>query len=106
MDAINASATAVQERLANTLHGVVSEAEALLKTAQHGGSEQFAAARDQLEARVRRARSELADLEDSALRKARRAVRATDRAVQDHPYTTAGLLAGVGLLIGVLIARR
>ena len=33
------------------------------------------------------------------------AARATDRAVREHPYQSIGVAFGVGLLIGVLIAR-
>ena len=33
------------------------------------------------------------------------AAKATDRAVREHPYQSIGVAFGVGLLIGVLIAR-
>jgi ElaB/YqjD/DUF883 family membrane-anchored ribosome-binding protein len=36
----------------------------------------------------------------------RRAARSADIAAHDHPYVTAGLAAGVGLLVGMLISRR
>lgn len=95
-----------QHRLARSLEQLVNDAEAFLKTAQHSGSEQFAAARDRIESGLRHARSELAALEDVAAYKVRRAARAADTAVHDHPYATAGLAAGVGILIGMLISRR
>ena len=96
----------VRDRLAQNLEQLVDGAEALLRTAQHSGSEQFAAARDKLELRLRHARSELAALEDAAAYNVRRAARVADSAVHDHPYTTAGLAAAVGVLIGMLISRR
>ena len=96
----------VRDRLANSLHGLVEEAEALLKTAQRNGSESFIAARDKFETRVRHARAELSDLEDAAAYKLRRAARTADTAVHEHPYATAGVAAGVGVLLGLLLARR
>ena len=32
--------------------------------------------------------------------------KATDRAIREHPYESLGVAFGVGVLIGVLIARR
>lgn len=97
---------AVRDRLASSLREMVDEAEHLLKTAQRGGSEQFAVARDKFEAQLKRARTELDALQDTAAYNVRRAARVADGAVHDHPYAAAGLAAGVGMLIGMLITRR
>ncbi len=95
-----------RDRLAHSLQQMVDEAEHLLKNAQRTGSEQFNAARDKFESRLRSAKAELSDLEQTALDNARRAARATDHAVHEHPYTAMGIAAGVGLLVGMLVARR
>jgi ElaB/YqjD/DUF883 family membrane-anchored ribosome-binding protein len=34
------------------------------------------------------------------------AAKASDKAVREHPYQAAGIAFGVGILIGVLVARR
>ena len=96
----------VRDNLAQSLKQIVSEAEVLLKTAQRTGNEQFNAARDKFEGQLRNAKADLERLEDAASYQARRAARATDEAVHEHPYTAMGLAAGVGLLIGMLVARR
>jgi ElaB/YqjD/DUF883 family membrane-anchored ribosome-binding protein len=110
MDTTTATSTpadqASRERLAQSLQQMVNEAEHLLKNAQRTGSEQFSAVREKFEAQLRNAKAELARLEDSAIDNAKRAARATDQAVHEHPYTAMGIAAGVGLLIGMLIARR
>jgi ElaB/YqjD/DUF883 family membrane-anchored ribosome-binding protein len=98
--------TTARDRLAHSLQQMVDEAEHLLKNAQRTGSEQFTAARDKFETQLRHAKDELRRLEESAIDNAKRAARATDQAVHDHPYTAMGIAAGVGLLIGMLIARR
>ncbi|MFZ2651893.1 MAG: DUF883 domain-containing protein [Burkholderiaceae bacterium] len=95
-----------RDRLAHSLQEMVEEAEHLLENAQRTGSDQFTAARDKFESQLRRAKAELSRLEESAIYNAKRAARATDQAVHEHPYTAMGISAGLGLLIGMLIARR
>jgi ElaB/YqjD/DUF883 family membrane-anchored ribosome-binding protein len=103
--AANADQSA-RDRLAHSLQQMVDEAEHLLANAQRTGSDQFNHARDKFEDQLRHAKSELGELQDSAMHNARRAARATDHAVHDHPYAAMGLAGGVGLLLGMLITRR
>lgn len=100
------SDTQARERLTESLQQVVDEADQLLAKAERGGSEQFNTAREKFEAQLRRAKDELRRLEVSAVDNAKRAARATDEAVHEHPYAAMGIAAGAGLLIGMLIARR
>jgi ElaB/YqjD/DUF883 family membrane-anchored ribosome-binding protein len=95
-----------RDRLATSLKHMVDEADQLLKSAQGAGSDKFNAARDKFETQLRHARAELAELEDKAVHNAKRAARATDEAVHEHPYTAMTVSAAVGLLLGLLIARR
>ena len=100
------SDTSARERLTHSLQQMVDEADHLLKNAQRTGSDQFNAARDKFELQLRHAKDELRRLEDVALENAKRAARATDLAVHEHPYAAMGIAAGAGLLIGMLISRR
>ena len=95
-----------RERLAQSLKHMVDEADHLLAKAERSGSEQFMAAREKFEAQLHHAKDELRRLEISAIDNAKRAARATDHAVHEHPYAAMGLAAGVGLLVGMLITRR
>ena len=95
-----------RDRLAHSLRQMVEEADHLLKTAQRTGNEQFNAARDKFESRLKQAKSELGELESAAIYNARRAVRAADHTVHEHPYAAMGIAAGAALLIGMLISRR
>lgn len=111
MDTSHATTTAhadqqVRERLTQTLQDIVGDADSLLKAAHDSGSAHYTAARDKLEQRLSRARLELEDLQDTALRKAKHAAHVTDVAVHDHPYAAMGVAGGVGVLLGLLIARR
>ena len=42
------------------------------------------------------------DLQDKTVE----AAKATDKVIRDHPYESIGAAFGLGLLIGVLVARR
>lgn len=95
-----------RDRLANSLQLMVDEADHLLQSAQRTGTDQFNAARDKFESRLRLARAELAELQDSAGYKMKRAARSTDLAAHEHPYAAMGVGAGIGLLLGMLIASR
>ena len=95
-----------RERLTPSLKHMVDEADHLLAKAERTGSEQFIAAREKFETQLHQAKEELRRLEISAIDNAKRAARATDHAVHEHPYASMGLAAAAGLLIGMLITRR
>jgi ElaB/YqjD/DUF883 family membrane-anchored ribosome-binding protein len=95
-----------RDRLAHRLQRMVDEAEQLLANAQRSGSERFNDARDKFERQLRHAKSELHHVQNRATDTARRAARATDHAVHDHPYAAMGLAGGIGLLLGMLSTRR
>lgn len=95
-----------QGSFAQDLRHIVEDADQLLKTAAKAGDSQFDSVRDKLQAQLRRMRGQLDEIETAAVQRARAAARATDEAVHSHPYAAIGIGAAVGLLVGVLIARR
>ncbi len=95
-----------RERLAADFRAVVADAEELLQLTAGQAGEKAGAARERIQQRLRLARAELDRAEATALRKAREAAAATDGYVHAHPWTTAGIAAGAGLLLGMLISRR
>ncbi len=94
------------ERLKENLRHVVEDADQLLERAAGSGDAQFEALRNRLDQQLRRMRLQLEDLEHEAVHKAREAARAADTAVHAHPYAAIGVAAAVGLLLGVVLARR
>ncbi|MGO8928172.1 MAG: YqjD family protein [Limisphaerales bacterium] len=57
--------------------------------------------RARLEAAVEKAKAACESLEEKTVA----AAKATDKAVREHPYQAVGIAFGVGVLIGVLVAR-
>jgi len=103
---MEATAENSKQGLAQSLRHMVDEADRLLKSAAETGDEKFSAIRQQIIDQVREMRLQLDELEETAVYKARRAARATDEAVHEHPYGAMGIAAAVGLLIGFLAASR
>ena len=97
--------TQTSSRLAQSLRQMLDGADQLLRATRNSG-DQFSAARDRFASQVNNARRELDQIQDTAIYRARRAVRSADRTVRDHPYATLGAVAGVGLVIGWLLSRR
>jgi len=93
-------------RLADDFRAVVTDAEQLLRAAANQAGEGYAEARERLEASLKAARRELDTLEHQVVDGARRAGRATDGYVRDHPWESIAVGAGIGVLVGLLIGRR
>jgi ElaB/YqjD/DUF883 family membrane-anchored ribosome-binding protein len=84
----------------------ISGAEALLREAAASGGEKAAELRDRALAQLRSVRETLEDTGTAVVEKSVEAARATDDYVHQHPWQAIAAAAGLGLLIGVLIARR
>lgn len=95
-----------QKRLAQDFKRVLSDAEELLRHAARDAGDGYNQARDRLEQSLKAARSELEILEANVVDGARRAGQATDSYVRSHPWESVGIGAGIGLILGMLIARR
>lgn len=105
MDASKAASEA-RQGLAESLRRLVGEADELLAAASATGDKAYDTARDHLAEQLQRMRSELEALEDAAGYATRKAARAADRTVHEHPYGAMAVAAAVGVLVGFLAARR
>jgi ElaB/YqjD/DUF883 family membrane-anchored ribosome-binding protein len=52
------------------------------------------------------AKRRLLEVERSAVRQGEEAVAATEKYMKTNPWQSVGIAAGVGLILGVLLARR
>ena len=103
---MNDMTLAQKDKLMADLRVVVADAEELLRL----GAEQTGASaierRARVEARLAKAKLSLADLQETAVAKARAAGHAADDYVHEKPWKAIGAAAGIGLLVGLLIGRR
>ncbi len=99
------SAEQHKEKLMHDLTQVIRDAEELLKNSEQQTGEGFKSAKAKFESTLRNAKAEVARIEDIVITKTKDAAHATDVYVKENPWQSAGIAAGVGLLLGLLISR-
>lgn len=97
---------ASRDKLAQDFRVVIADAEELVKATAEQTGERVKSVRSRLEQTLLDAREGAADFERQAVERARAAAQATDRYAHEKPWQTAGIVAGVALVIGLLIGRR
>ena len=101
-----ANAEVTTDQLLADLKTVMNDAEALLRATSTQTGEKIQEVRARAEESLRQAKARLMTIEDEALRRAREVADATDEYVRENPWQSVGIAAGVGLLVGLLLARR
>ncbi len=89
-------------RLKADLKAVVQDAEELLKATASQAGEKVSEVRQRLAAALESAKESCERIEEKTIA----AAKATDRTIREHPYESIGIAFGVGLLVGVLVARK
>ncbi|MFZ6800626.1 DUF883 family protein [Undibacterium sp. Di24W] len=95
-----------KENLLRELNQVLKDAEDLIKNSEQQAGEGFQSAKDKLEATLKSAKHEIHRIEDKVVKTVKESAQATDTYVHENPWKTAGIAAGIGLLVGLLIARN
>ncbi len=95
-----------KDKLMADLRVVISDAEELLRLGAEQTGTSATEWRAKVEDRLGRAKMKLADLQDSAVAKARAAGHAADDYVHEHPWKAISAAAGLGMIVGLLIGRR
>ncbi len=90
------------EVISNDLGTLAEDAHALLTATADVAGEKVAAARHRLKAALESGKAVAAAVRDRTLASAKRA----DEAVRENPYASIGVALGVGVLLGVMLARR
>lgn len=106
MDEVTDTTTAPPMRLTRDLRTLADDAEALLRHAAQDTGKGYADARARLEQSVTRAKERLAATDQAVRDRAREAGSSVDEYVHENPWRAVGLGASIGLIVGVLIARR
>jgi ElaB/YqjD/DUF883 family membrane-anchored ribosome-binding protein len=95
-----------REKLMDDLRLLITDTEELLRMTADQAGDSAAEVRSRIEARLKAARAELAELQDAAYAKVKAAGHATDAFVHENPWKSIGIAAGIGLVVGLLITRR
>lgn len=88
------------------IKAVLADAEDLLKQAANATGERASELRETALTRLKQAKERAADVQVVVIEKGKKAVRATDDYVHEHPWTAIGIAAGVGVLVGLLVNRK
>ena len=96
--------------IARDIQNVVSDAQDLLKTVQTEGadraSDKMAEVRAKVQTQLDAARKTLGELQQTVQATATEYMDTTDAYVRANPWQSVGIAAGVGALVGFLIARK
>ena len=95
-----------REQLAGDVRQVLDDVQVMLTQAAESTGQQAQDLRSRAAEQLRRAQARLGELQQGAADRSRAAMHATDDWVHMHPWSAAGLAAGVGFLIGLLVSRR
>ena len=94
------------DRLAEDFRIFVADCETLLKDAQGLTGEAAVVARSEFAKRVELAREQLQTLTGVASERAAQARTATEDYIRGEPLKALGIAAGIGAIVGILLARR
>ena len=92
----------VRKRLMADLSVVAMDAEALLEATADNVSAQARVARTHLAAALEKAKATYAEFEAHGIAAAKKA----DATIRAHPYKSTGVAMGIGVILGLLLARK
>ena len=95
-----------REKLMNDMKTIIGNAESWLKTSAAQTGTDMRAMKEQFEATLKTAKTDLLHMEANMLARTKLAALATDTLVKDNPWKAVGLGAAVGVLFGLLITRK
>lgn len=97
---------ASRAKLIADIKTVVADAEDYLAASVTQTGDAYAAARMKLERTLNATKTQLAETGRAVSEKTRSIARATDACVHDRPWQSIAIGGGVGMLLGLLLARR
>ena len=96
----------IDQKVLEELRKVIADAEDMMKASGDRASDKFESLRGRFQDTIARANRTMADAESAVTEKAKLAARAADDYVHDKPWQSVGIAGAVGVLVGMLIARR
>ncbi len=100
------SGNGTREKLMGEMQNVIHEAESWLKQSGQATSDEFRSAKAKFEATLATAKDDLMAMEHKMVERTKDAAKATDQYVHENPWKAVGLGCAVGVICGMLIARK
>jgi ElaB/YqjD/DUF883 family membrane-anchored ribosome-binding protein len=97
---------ATRDELLSEFKALIGDAEALLKATADQAGETVTAVRQRIEQRLEEGKKSVAEAEVLLLERTKEAAKSVDVYVREHPWNAVGLAAGVGFVVGLLVARK
>jgi ElaB/YqjD/DUF883 family membrane-anchored ribosome-binding protein len=97
---------ATRDELLSEFKALIGDAEALLKATTDQAGETITAVRQRIEQRLEEGKKSVAEAEVLLLEKTKEAAKSADVYVRENPWNAVGIAAGVGLVVGLLVARK
>ncbi len=95
-----------KDQLFSDLRQVIVDAEELLRVTADQAGDSATEVRRRIQGRLRVAQAQLTDLQDAAFTQVKAARDATDEFVQKNPWTSIGIGAALGLVLGLAMTRH
>jgi ElaB/YqjD/DUF883 family membrane-anchored ribosome-binding protein len=95
-----------KDKLMDDLQMVVADAEALMLATANQAGEGAVAARARIQKSLQVVKERMVDAQDAVVERTKEAAKVTDEYVHDNPWKAIGITAALGLIAGMLIARR
>lgn len=97
---------AKREELTNEIRDILKNAEELFNETSDSSTKEYKELREKLAKQFDNVKDRFATLKDDSIESAKTVAKQTDTLVHDNPYKAIGVAGVVGLLLGVLIAKR
>jgi ElaB/YqjD/DUF883 family membrane-anchored ribosome-binding protein len=98
--------TGTREQLMSDLKSVIHDAETWLRNGGQLTGEELKVAKAKFEQSLSAAKAGLVHYQETVVERTKEAAKATDEYVKENPWKSVGLGAAVGVVIGMLIARK
>jgi len=97
---------ATRDELLSDFKALIGDAEALLRATTGQAGETVTAVRQRIEQRLEEGKKSVAEAEALLLERTKEAAKSADVYVRENPWNAVGIAAGVGLVVGLLVARK
>jgi ElaB/YqjD/DUF883 family membrane-anchored ribosome-binding protein len=106
LDNIDTNISATEDKLMDDLRLIMENAEELINATANQTSAAAVTARERIQENLSAVKNNILSAEQSLIKQARHATKATEQYVNENPWKMIGISAFAGVIVGMLISRR